>query len=400
MKITHILFRQHIGRHIKNHWWVQSKITPISTGAEEELRKRNIPIYQPNDILKKETAPEKVEVLSLKPEPPKRDKTHPDWHDRVCHILRDENVLLEGLTQAKIITNTVEVQEGLPETINVNQSIRGINRRVKEIILSSHLFDAEQKKLPKIKDPLRPAFNFPRVYGITQERRNVLLVSKLLQLIEVLVEPATFELRGDTLLTSFQPIQKIYDGDTSSTTLPNIEPIKETVTLNKQHIYRLQNCYPIDLTIRKCHPHTLFIHYNPEEVKNIYEEEVTETQIHGRSLLKSFTVAASYAKQLYGEDVKELRKPVTLQCVHTDGRLFHFGILQLNTLDLTNISGTKNVWYQTESLPLFENCSYVLDICFAKSLGSDSLLLVSPSVYVVDPPCRGLFDLSPQRQDS
>ncbi|KRT86637.1 hypothetical protein AMK59_1381 [Oryctes borbonicus] len=265
--LTKDWFYNYLCRQIKTHWWSRSKIRVIQTGAEEELRKRNIPVYQPEDILKEDSVPESVEVLSLKPEPPKRDKTHPDWKDRICHILRDENVLLEGLTQAKIITNTVEVQGGLPEIIDVNQSIRGVNRRVKEIILSSHLFDAEQKKLPKIKDPLRPAFNFPRVYGITQERRNTLLISKLLQLIEVLVEPATvknraifndlyfsypfekndrliqFELRGDTLLTSSEPLKKIYDEDTSSITLPNIEPIKETVTLNQEHIYQIRSCY-------------------------------------------------------------------------------------------------------------------------------------------------------------
>lgn len=107
----------------------------------------------------------------MKPEPVKRDRTHPNWNDRICYTLRDDNVLLESLAQAKVITNTVEVKEGLPQSIDLNQSIKGINRRVKDIILSSHLFDAEQKKLPKIKDPLRPAFNFPRVYGITQEKK-------------------------------------------------------------------------------------------------------------------------------------------------------------------------------------------------------------------------------------
>lgn len=81
-------------------------------------------------------------------------------------------MLLEGLAQAKIITNTVEVKEGLPDKINVDKSIKGINSRVKEIILSSHLFDAHQEKLPKIKDPLRPAWNFPRLYGITDVRKK------------------------------------------------------------------------------------------------------------------------------------------------------------------------------------------------------------------------------------
>lgn len=39
-------------------------------------------------------------------------------------------------------------------------------------ILKSHMFDAMQVKLPKIRDPERPAWNFPRVYGITDKRRK------------------------------------------------------------------------------------------------------------------------------------------------------------------------------------------------------------------------------------
>jgi hypothetical protein len=41
------------------------------------------------------------------------------------------------------------------------------------------------------------------------------------------------------------------------------------------------------------------------EVKNLYEEPVTEPQIFGRSLLKTFTVAASYAKEKYGVRVRK-----------------------------------------------------------------------------------------------
>lgn len=106
------------------------------------------------------------------PEPIKYDNTHPDWHDRVCHTYYDDNVLLEGLTQAKIITKTVELHEGLPPMLQCKETTKDIDKKVKKIILNTHVFDAEQKKLPKLKDPLRPAWNFPRVYGITDVRRK------------------------------------------------------------------------------------------------------------------------------------------------------------------------------------------------------------------------------------
>lgn len=47
-----------------------------------------------------------------------------------------------------------------------------VNTNVQSAIMTSHVFDAQQEKLAKIKDPKRPAFNFPRVYGITDFRRK------------------------------------------------------------------------------------------------------------------------------------------------------------------------------------------------------------------------------------
>lgn len=80
---------------------------------------------------------------------------------------------MEGLNQAKILTKSIELKEGLPESIVLKDISKSISKRVKNIILSSIIFDAEQKKLPKVKDPERPAWNFPRLYGITQNRAKL-----------------------------------------------------------------------------------------------------------------------------------------------------------------------------------------------------------------------------------
>lgn len=46
-----------------------------------------------------------------------------------------------------------------------------------------------------------------------------------------------------------------------------------------------------------------------------------------------------------------------MQCVYTNGKLFHFGVFQLNTLDLQSTE-SRNLWYQTERMSLFEECCY------------------------------------------
>ena len=56
---------------------------------------------------------------------------------------------------------------------------------------------------------------------------------------------------------------------------------------------------------------------------------------------------------------ESLPKPVTVNVISTDGRKFHFGIFQLNTLDLNGTDGIKNVfWHQPELDELYEFCGY------------------------------------------
>ncbi|KAL3288344.1 hypothetical protein HHI36_002792 [Cryptolaemus montrouzieri] len=381
MKLSVVLFKQHIGRHFKKHWVIQGRKRILKTPSEELLTKNGITIYKPEDIYCEKKEFERVEVVGFKPNPIKWDETHPNWHNRTLLTYRDNNVLLEGLNQAQVLTKTIKIT-GLPEDYVLNPFSKELSRHVKDILLNAHLFDAEQQKLPKRKDPERPAWNFPRDYGITYKRRNKLMTSKLLHLLEsnekydIVRERFVlndlffsypfekednliqFQLTGDAVLVSSKPLPPVTLESTENKKLPDLHPIKYTVTLNEENIYTVENIYPIKKTVNINHPHTVFVHYDQTEVKNLFEEEVTEDQYYGRSLLKTFTVAASYAKQRFGENVKELPDPVTVQCVHTDGRLFHFGVLQLNTLNLED-GGICNVWYQTERLPLFEVCEYI-----------------------------------------
>lgn len=103
------------------------------------------------------------------------DATHPLWNDRKCHIFGDTNVPIIGMPQAQLLTKTVCV-EGLPEKLQASidsvEISRTTDKNMKNAILAAHLFDAEQQKLEKLKDPARPAWVFPRKYGITRQRKK------------------------------------------------------------------------------------------------------------------------------------------------------------------------------------------------------------------------------------
>lgn len=49
--------------------------------------------------------------------PPELDASHPDWQEKPCLFYRDNNVLVQGLDQAKFFTNTIQLEDGLPRRI-------------------------------------------------------------------------------------------------------------------------------------------------------------------------------------------------------------------------------------------------------------------------------------------
>ncbi|XP_071453933.1 large ribosomal subunit protein mL37 [Hetaerina americana] len=389
MKITQLLFAQHIGRMFKNHWRVQRHRKIIPTNAENVLKEKGIPVFEYEDIIK--DIPElESKIVECSEDVPEDDETlHPFWNPRPCYLYKNHSSLLEGLDQAKSLTNTVEIEDGLPSKLQalaekVNNDLN--EDLAKRCIWTSHVFDATQQKLPKLHDPERPAWIFPRAYGIVDKRRNRLMCFNLINLCQIasrmknmtsrfMLENETvsvplekngsliqLECRADLMLLTQGPLAPHAGADVVRSTvdipLPDLYPLDPTVSLLKENIYNLQDSFPIMPHVTDMNLHTVFFHYNETEVKNLFDLPVSEQQFLGRSLVHTFAVAAAQARHKFGNDVGELENPVTLQSIHTDGKRFHFSILQLNTLDLNGTVGIKNILWHTPLINMFEECCY------------------------------------------
>lgn len=99
-----------------------------------------------------------------------------NYHATPCGVYGDSNALLLGLLQAQVLLNTLKIQ-GFPEKVEDQlKSLKiptSVEKAMQQNVMNVCLFDAEQVKLGhKIKDPERPAFNFPRMYGMTDLRRK------------------------------------------------------------------------------------------------------------------------------------------------------------------------------------------------------------------------------------
>lgn len=84
-------------------------------------------------------------------------------------------MLIYGQKQAQTLTKTLLVNE-LPENIQKLAKDAEITNetdtQLKNSILQAHLFDAHQEKLAVLKDPERPMWVYPRLWGITDLRKK------------------------------------------------------------------------------------------------------------------------------------------------------------------------------------------------------------------------------------
>lgn len=109
------------------------------------------------------------------PKPIPRDENHPEYKIQPQLLYDDVNVLLEGVPQAQVLLKTIVFDEFPDKIADAFENVKlpsDIERSMQQSVLVSHLLDAEQQKLAKLKDPLRPMWNYPRVYGISDSRKK------------------------------------------------------------------------------------------------------------------------------------------------------------------------------------------------------------------------------------
>jgi large subunit ribosomal protein L37 len=425
MRLTPTLCRQHIGFMFKKHWLVQGKRVPTETGAQQILQAKGINVVDVQEYLhpKRTTFDmDPNEFVGYLPKEEQLDSTHKNWHDRPCHLFRDSNVLLEGVAQAQVLLKTMVINElptAMEEAVAKQKVPAQVDKAVQESVMAACVYDAEQKVLARRKIPERPAYVLPRDYGITDGRKNRLLTIKLLTHCERLAGHAVtvsrkvmsdaffvvnvekegdlvqFEVTADTMIAAKAPISTTSKlGDVE---LPTLFPIKHTISIPAENIYRQRQVFRKFSYFSRCfpslsspllfpallpsnafsNPHTIFVHFSPQDVKNQFETMVTPSQFESRAMIKAFSTAAAKAQALYGADVKDLPKPIVVQCVQTNGQTFHFGVFQLNTMDLDGVDGTKNYWFTRPNINLYEECGYQVGRPVLEGYNADVMRLMN-----------------------
>ncbi|XP_034943963.1 39S ribosomal protein L37, mitochondrial [Chelonus insularis] len=388
MKFTRALNAQNLYRMTKFNWFAHTKRRLVISPAEANVASRGFPIVEATDIIKPPPPPECDPSLLegiIPPEPIKYNPTHPDWKEIPCLKYDSNDLLVLGLSQAQVVTKTLFIKNALPDKIealaeNPSENIQNLLER---IVYTSNIFDAIQVKLPKRKDPKRPAWVFPRDYGIPDVRKSRNMVVSMLHLCELLSGPSISQQRQiiqnglikafiekddevvmfnstiDFMIMAKNSLTPIDNPENfSEIALPDLYPLNSLAGLQKEHIYQINDLYPVAAESPFRNIHTIFVYHDVEKVKNLSELPVTQHQIEGRLLMKSFLAAVANAKQKYGGRVKDLSEPITIQCIHINRGSFSFSVFQLNTMDIHGTNDKCNYWWSTPQINLFEKALY------------------------------------------
>ncbi|XP_069837779.1 large ribosomal subunit protein mL37 [Dendropsophus ebraccatus] len=164
-----------------------------------------------------------------------------------------------------------------------------------------------------------------------------------------------YHVRGSSgsLLSAKTPLDPLASSSdiqaTEQHVLESLYPLSPAIDLQEVNVYQEKNHLGFKDGFPYPHPHTVYL-TEPCSTKAKFLPD----QLRAKMIMVAFGGAVAKAKILFGEDVRTLPRPVVVQSVGTDGQLFHFMVLQLNTLDFTSNDGIKNLVWMDGDQALYE----------------------------------------------
>lgn len=338
------------------------------------------------------------------PQPP--PQSHPLWKDQAAYVF-DENTKLQcRMDQAKALTKTVVV-DGLPvevEELVGAFRLKNQDKIIRSFVLQAVAWDQTRDKLPMWFKPAEPNDPYKFVtredqlrkwhaetpIGPPYQKQADNILADLIRICAISNHDHSEAREGAPTLTEslknrhllndcdFQTVYSHSDGDllhlsgklsrviygdaplpppagkqavdeTVGETIPTLWPMKPTLDLLPKHIYDDAAMLTFKKTpslSRPLYPHTIGISWGLwwDKYGNTLDRDNEPEDCLTRAFMMTFGAAVAQARLMHGKDVQgELRSPVVLQSIATNGFNFNFITLQLNTLDLSSPDGVKNI---------------------------------------------------------
>ncbi|KAM9004008.1 39S ribosomal protein L37, mitochondrial [Sarcophilus harrisii] len=295
-----------------------------------------------------------------RPRPIPRD-SHPLRREKLCHVVHQRSRLLEGVKQALWLTKS-KLIEGLPERVlslaeAPANHIENQDEQVQNAICHARLWHSTEE-IPK-RETYCPVIVDNLIRLCRMKISQYPALTRRIQAKDYMLstswhrESVFLQIRGlnGTRLSAKDPLLPIASQEevqaTESHVLETFYPIAPTINLHECDIYHVKEDTGFHESYPYPHPHTVYF----MESANYRRARFYPEQLRAKMIMFAFGNALAQARTLYGEEAQVLERPIVVQSVGTDGRVFQFVVFQLNTTDLTSSDGVKNlVWVDSDQL--------------------------------------------------
>uniref|UniRef100_A0A915L884 Large ribosomal subunit protein mL37 n=1 Tax=Romanomermis culicivorax TaxID=13658 RepID=A0A915L884_ROMCU len=318
-----------------------------------------------------------------------RPEDHPLYKTSRCLSHDGSKPFAEGIKQALVLVKGIQ-RNGLPEKLfeNVRKlDVDGMKDRVIKSIMQSQEWDPTFEKLPKRRDEKIWWFKWPSYYGIPQTRKNEILLDNMYRLTLSLSSRfpgigrsnyfkngqinAVYERGSDLVqvcckpratISSYAPLKILENCEsvarTSQETVVDIYPISSKIDLVATNVYDDAPTHPLMWADTTSIPRTALL---TKDINLDYPWTATETCAN--AIMAAFGLAASHAQLKYAAPGGKryrgvLPQPIVTQCIQLCGGTFDFVVMQLNTLDMSNDDGVKNIVWIDKNNKLFQTVPF------------------------------------------
>ncbi|XP_008431805.1 large ribosomal subunit protein mL37 [Poecilia reticulata] len=287
------------------------------------------------------------------------------YKDKPCYVFNQRTSILEGVRQAAWLTKTHVRPGPLPHLISLaakpENQLPDQDERVQNAIKHSRFWDTTEPRPRKEKYSNTLLLNLLHLCGSLQLThpavgRRILAENYSLAATWKRGEDL-FQIRGRNglLHCSMDPLPRICGEqevlETSDQVLESFYPVSPTIDLQQVSVYKEEmNCTGFKGEYPYPHAHTLYFLETSDPNCQLHPE-----QFRAKMIMFTFGNALARAHKLYGTQPQSLlERPITVQAVGTNGRIFQFLVFQLNTTDLSGDDGIKNQAWLDEDVELYD----------------------------------------------
>ncbi|XP_040027902.1 large ribosomal subunit protein mL37 [Gasterosteus aculeatus] len=289
----------------------------------------------------------------------------PLFKETPCYVFNQRTSALEGVRQALWLTKTKLIPHLPPQLLSLTENpanqIPDQDERVQNAIKHARFWDTTQERPGKEKYSNTLLLNLLHLCATLQSSHPAIgrrIFSEKYSLAATWKRGEdVFQIRGQNglLHNCMDPLPEVSGkqevADTADHVLEALYPVSPTIDLQKVHVYKDEpNCTGFRGDYPYPHAHTLYFLEGADARCKLRPE-----QFRAKMLMFTFGNALVRAHKAYGTQPRHvLDRPITVQAVGTNGRIFQFMVLQLNTTDLSGDDGIKNQVWLEEDVELYD----------------------------------------------